>query len=104
MRSIIDEIATAEEQAEQIRQNAVVQAREQTARAREEAEQALVALLAEEREKTELELGEARQTGERSAQSTISRMEQEADALCARADGKIEQAIAYLMDKATRSA
>lgn len=99
MRSIIDEIATAEAQAEQIRQTAAAQAREQISNARDFAEQALVALVAQEREETESAMGEAVKQGERVAQETQVRMEREADAICARAENKIEQAIAYLVEK-----
>ena len=54
MRSIIDEIAQAEAQAEQIRQDAAVSARELLQKARVDAEQGLQSLNDEEREKTRL--------------------------------------------------
>ena len=56
MRSIIDEIAQAEAQAEQIRQDAAVSARELLQKARVDAEQGLQSLNDEEREKTRLAL------------------------------------------------
>ena len=104
MRSIIDEIATAEEQAEQIRQNAAQQAREETAKAREQAEQALSALAAQEREATERMQSEAQRMGEQSAKETLDGMIREADTLCARANQNIDRAVAYLVDHALRSA
>lgn len=104
MRSIIDEIATAEEQAEQIRQSAVQQAREETAKAREQAEQALSALAAKERETTERMQKETKQMGEQSAKETLDGMIREADALCARANQNVDRAVAYLVDKALFSA
>ncbi len=104
MRSIIDEIATAEEQAEQIRQSAVQQAREETAKAREQAEQALAALASQEREATERMQSEAQQMGEQSAKETLDGMIREADALCVRANQNVDRAIAYLVDKALKPA
>ena len=44
MRSVIEEIATAEQQAEEIRQNAALQARELTQKAKEDAQEALLRL------------------------------------------------------------
>ena len=38
MRSVIEEIANAEQQAEEIRQNAAIQARERTLQAKEDAQ------------------------------------------------------------------
>ena len=104
MRSIIDEIAVAEEQAEQIRQNAALQAREETAKAREQAQQALAALAASEREATERATEQAHRQGEQSAKETLSRMESEADDLCARANEKVELAVAYLVNRIVRPA
>lgn len=104
MRSIIDEIANAEDQAEQIRQNAALQAREDTAKAREQAQQSLVALTAYERETTERETQQAHSVGEQNAKETLERMEREADELCARANARVERAVVYLVERATRSA
>ena len=44
MRSVIEEIAAAEQQAEEIRQNAALQARELTQKAKQDAEEALAKL------------------------------------------------------------
>lgn len=104
MRSIIDEIAAAEEQAEQIRLNAVSQAREETAKAREQAQQALAALTAQEREASENMRLNAQSQGEQRAKETLAGMIREADELCARAGGRVESAIAYLVDEMTKSA
>jgi len=104
MRSIIDEIAAAEEKAEGIRQDSLAQAREHTAKAREQAEQALLEIIANERSATERELDEARIQGEKIAQITLREMEREADEYCARADAKVDRAIAYLVEKAGQSA
>ncbi|HRX57381.1 MAG TPA: hypothetical protein P5075_01275 [Eubacteriales bacterium] len=99
MRSIIDEIAKAEERAEEIRQNAAVKAREMTAGAKEEAEKALAALDAEERKKTESALKKAQETGEETAKETLAGMEREADELCAHAEERLEGAVRYLVDQ-----
>ena len=104
MRSIIDEIAAAEEQAEQIRLNAVVQAREETAKAREQAQQALADLAAQEREASENMRANAQSQGEQRAKETLAGMIREADELCARADSRVESAVAYLVDQVTKSA
>lgn len=104
MRSIIDEIAAAEEQAEQIRLNAVSQAREETAKAREQAQQALTALAAQEREASENMRAEAQSRGEQRAKETLAGMIREADELCAHADSRVESAVAYLVDQVTKSA
>ena len=104
MRSIIDEIAAAEEQAEQIRLNAVSQAREETAKAREQAQQALTDLLASEREASERMRSEAQRRGEQRARETHADMTREADELCSRADSRVDSAIAYLVEKVTKSA
>ena len=104
MRSIIDEIAAAEEQAEQIRANAALQAREETAKAREQAQQALAALAAQEREASENMRANAQSQGEQRAKETLAGMIREADELCARADGRVESAVAYLVDQVTKSA
>ena len=104
MRSIIDEIAAAEDQAEQIRQSAVLQSREETAKAREQAEKALSALTAQEREATERMRSEAQQQGEQRAQETLTGMIREADELCAHAEKNVDRAIAYLLDRAMQSA
>lgn len=99
MRSIIDEIAKAEDRAEQIRQDAAVKAREAAAGAKDEAEKALAALDAQERKKTESALKQAQDQGEKTAQETLAGMEREADELCARAEGKLGGAVRYLVDR-----
>jgi len=104
MRSIIDEIATAEEQAEQIRQSAALQAREETAKAREQAEKALVVLATQEREATERMRSEAQRVGEQRARETLDGMLREADALCTRANQNVDRAIAYVVEKTLQSA
>lgn len=104
MRSIIDEIATAEEQAEQIRQNAAVQAREMTAKAREQAERALHETAELERSKTETELEQSRMQGEQIAKEAVASFEREAQELCARAEGKIDRAVVYIVEKVMQTA
>ena len=104
MRSIIDEIATAEERAEQIRQGAAAEARERVLKAREDGETALVNLAQQERAKTEAELKAAQKQGEQLAADEITTMVREADALCARAGERADRAVAYLLEKVIQSA
>jgi len=104
MRSIIDEIAAAEEEAEKIRQEALMQAREQTANARGQAEQALLDLAAAEHAITERDLEAARIRGEKAAQVTLGEMEREAEKCCALAAARMDRAVAYLVEKAGQTA
>ena len=104
MRSIIDEIAAAEERAEQIRQSAAAEARERVLKAREEGETALVSLAQQERAKTDAELKTAKIEGEKLAADELAAMAKEADALCARASDRLDRAVVYLLEKVTQSA
>jgi len=104
MRSIIDEIAKAEEQADEIRSKAVSETRELTAKAREEAEKALENVDAQERGKTDAALKEAQSQGEKLAGQMLSKMEDEANAICAGANAKIDDAVRYLVSKVQNQA
>ena len=64
MRSVIEEIATAEQQAEEIRQGAVLQARELTQKAKEDALAALSQLDRDARADMQSALEAAKQEGE----------------------------------------
>lgn len=99
MRSIIDEIAQAEAQAEQIRQDAAVSARELLQKARVDAEQGLQSLNDEEREKTRLALEQAEREGHGLADAIQKQLSDEADALCGEARGRLGDAVNYLMRK-----
>ena len=99
MRSIIDEIAQAESQADQIRQEAAAASRELMQKSRAEAEQALVNLEAEERETTRLALEKAEQDGKALAESIEKELSDAADAQCETARGRLDSAVNYLMQK-----
>lgn len=99
MRSIIDEIAQAEAQAEQIRQDAAVSARELLQKARVDAEQGLQSLNDEEREKTRRALEQAELEGRDIAAEIQKQLSDEADAQCEAARGRLGDAVNYLMRK-----
>ena len=104
MRSVIEEIAAAEQQAEEIRQNAATQARELTLKAKDDAQQALSRLESEARASLQTELETAKQKGERLSAELGEKLEQEADAACAAANAKLAKAVSYLLDKVTKTA
>lgn len=104
MRSIIDEIALAEQQADQIRQQAVAAARERVSAAGEEAEKAMAVLDEAERLKTRNALEKAEQEGEGMAVELRARMEQDADALCRLAGGRVDACVDYLLKKVRETA
>ena len=104
MRSVIEEIANAEQQAEEIRQNAALQARERTLQAKEDAQKALSRLEEEARETLQAELDKAKLEGERLSGNMLAQLEQEADALCKSANERLDKAVSYLVDKVTKTA
>ena len=104
MRSVIDEIAVAEQQAEEIRLTAAAEAREMTQKAREDAKSALAALEQAQRDEARAQMERARKQGETLSKEMLSKLEQEADAVCARAQAKLPEAIAYLLNKVTKTA
>lgn len=104
MRSVIDEIAAAEQRADEIRVAGAAEAREMTQQARDGAKTALSELEHTQREATQAQLELARIEGERLSAELLTQMEHESDALCARAEGKLTQAVAYLLDKVTKTA
>ena len=99
MRSIIDEIAAAEQQADEIRLAATVSARERIAKANEQAAAALSELDAAEREKTREALLQAERDGEVAAARMREDMAAEAKALCAEAEKRIPAASDYLLQR-----
>jgi vacuolar-type H+-ATPase subunit H len=104
MRSVIDEIAAAERQADEIRSSAAASARELTLKAREEAQQAISELEKSERDLAQTRMESARAKGEHASSELLARLEQEADELCRRADGRLDKAVAYLVDRVTKPA
>ena len=104
MRSVIEEIAQAEQQAEEIRQNAAALARELTQKAKQDAVESLASLESDERAALASALETAKQQGERISKELLADMEQEADAVCNAASAKLDQAVSYLLDKVTKTA
>ena len=99
MRSIIDEIAQAEAQADQIRQEAAAASRELLLKSRAEAEKALETLETAEREATRLALDKAEQDGKALAETIQKELSDAADAQCETARGRLDNAVNYLMQK-----
>lgn len=99
MRSIIDEIAEAESTAERMRQDALTDARERILQARNDAEKRLSAAESEERNCTRKALEEADQKGSELTAVILADLEGAANAQCEAADGKTDQAVAYLLGK-----
>ena len=99
MDSMIDKIRAAEKQAEDIRAQAVIDARDMGARAREEAAERLAAAAESERQKTREALAKAEEDGKILAAKVLS----EAREIVAReedaARAKLPDAVAYLMER-----
>lgn len=99
MRSIIDEIARAEQQADEIRATAASSAREMISSAKAETEQALIQQESEEREKNRAALENAERDGAALAEELQKQIEAEADKLCSAAEKQVDSAIEYLLKK-----
>jgi len=59
---------------------------------------------AQERDKTEAALKKAQAQGEKLSEQMLSKMENEADEICARANAKIDGAVRYLVSKVQNQA
>lgn len=99
MRSIIDEIANAETEAEKLRADAVAAARERVVQAKNDAEKRLNHAETNEREKTRKALEDADREGNALSESILADMRAEAEKQCAAADGKMDGAVSYLLEK-----
>ena len=99
MRSMIDEITKAEQQAEEICQAALVQAREESLAFKAQAEKALAELDKSEREDTLKALAEAEPRGEMLADKIRAEMAADADADCQKAEAQMQATLDYLMKK-----
>lgn len=99
MRSIIEEIANAETQADSIRQSAAAEARELIQNTKNELEQAQAALELDERETTRAKLAEAEQSGKALAEDMLRELGESADAQCSAARARLDEAAAYLLRK-----
>lgn len=103
MRSIIEEIAVAEQEAEEIRRSAVASAREKTAKASDEAEAALKDLHEEQRLAMADALKQAELDGEQLAKGLADSMDAAADAACAAAEQRLDDTVSYLMRKVRKA-
>ena len=104
MRSVIDEIAAAEQKAEENRLSAAAEAREMTQKAREDAKAALAALEQAQRDEAQTQMEQVQKQGEVLSKEMLSKLEQDADEICARAQAKLPEAVAYLLNKVTKTA
>lgn len=99
MRSIIDEIAAAEAQAEELKNKAAASARERLALAKADAEQQLVQLENDERESTKQALLRAEAEGEEKARETLDGILLSADKQCVLAEERLDAAVEHLVKK-----
>lgn len=101
MRSIIDEIALAEAQADEIRKEAAQKAREDLLNAKGEAESSMKQLGEAERELSRQALQKADSDGQKLSQEMLNGMLADADAQCDTARGRVDNAVAYLLGRLT---
>ena len=99
MRSMIDEIAQAEEKANQLKQDAGASARELMQQARQKAEEMQTRIGDEEREKTRQALEKAEADGKVLAAAIEKLIGDEASQQCEKAWQKMDDAIQLLLDK-----
>lgn len=104
MRSVIDEIAAAEQKAEETRLVSVSEARELIGKARENALAAQARLEETERDEMVSQMELARTEGERLSAEQLKKMEREAAEACSAAEGKLDEAVAYLVNKVLKPA
>ena len=99
MDSMIDKIRAAEQQAEDIRAQAVTDARDMAARAREEAAERLAAAAESERQKTLEALLKAEEDGKALSEQVLSKAREAVAQEENAARGNLAKAIAYLMER-----
>ena len=99
MDSMIDKIRAAEKQAEDIRAQAVTDARDMGTRAREEAAERLAAAAENERQKTREALAKAEEDGKVLAAKVLSEAREVVAREEAAARAKLPDAVAYLMER-----
>ena len=104
MRSIIDEIAAAEAQAEQIKQSAAASSRDLIAKAKADCEKTLTDLETQERDATRDALVKADADGKVLADKLQKQIAAEADVRCSAAGAKLGAAVEYLVKKVQESA
>ena len=99
MDSMIDKIRAAEQQAEDIRAQAVADARDMAVRAREEAAERLIAAAEAERQKTREALAKAEEDGKVLARQVLAEAREVVAREEAAARAKLPDAVAYLMER-----
>lgn len=100
MRSIIEEIANAETQSENIRQQAAAEARDLLQSTRTAIQEEQAALEQRERDLTRARLVEAEASAGALADEMLQKLGSEADEQCAAARARLDEAAAYLLGKA----
>ena len=99
MDSMIDKIRAAEQQAEDIRAQAVTDARDMAARTREEAAERLAAAAESERQKTREALLKAEEDGKALSEQVLSKAREAVAQEENAARGNLAKAVAYLMER-----
>ena len=99
MDSMIDKIRAAEKQAEDIRAQAVTDARDMAARAREEAAERLAAAAEAERQKTRAALVKAEEDGKALSEQVLAKARENVAREEAAARAKLGDAVTYLMER-----
>ncbi len=99
MRSFINEISTAEHEAEKIRQNAVMKAKDMISAAGVEAAETLEKLKEKDHQDLKSALEKAEADGETEAARLGAEFEEKADQICRKANEKLDSAVSYLLNK-----
>ena len=99
MRSFIEEISVAEQEAEKIRQDAVDKAKEMVSAASLKATETLEHLKETERERTKEALQQAEKDGEAEAVKKKHSYEENAESICREAEKKLDDTVSYLLNK-----
>ena len=99
MDSMIDKIRAAEQQAEDIRAQGLIDARDMGARAREEAAERLAAAAEDERQKTREALLKAEEDGKALAQQILDAAREVVAREESAARENLAKAVAYLMER-----
>ena len=99
MRSFIDEISRAEQEAELIRRDAMTRAKEMVSETGVKAAESLERLKEEERARTKSAVEKAEIDGEAKAADLLAGYEKQAEDVCLKAEEKLDDAVAYLLNR-----
>ncbi len=99
MRSFIDEISRAEQEAELIRHDAVTKAKEKVSETSIKAAESLEQLKEEERTRTKNAVEKAEFDGEAKEAELLAEYDKQAEAVCIKAEEKLDDAISYLLNR-----